>query len=94
MPRTRAHWVFMIAVAALLLPCVTAQRLDTSSQRALVDKYCVGCHNQKLKTGGLSLEASDFPKLPDCAGVWERVLRKLRTGQMPPPGLPRPDAKT
>ena len=94
MPRTRAHWVFMIAVAALLLPCVTAQRLDTSSQRALVDQYCVGCHNQKLKTGGLSLEASDFPKLPDRAGVWERVLRKLRTGQMPPPGLPRPDAKT
>jgi mono/diheme cytochrome c family protein len=62
-----------------------------SSQRVLLDTYCVGCHNGRVKTAGLTLDAMSLDKVPDSAEVWERVLRKVRTGQMPPAGRPRPD---
>jgi hypothetical protein len=57
----------------------------------LIGKYCVGCHNQRLKTGGLVLEGRDASQAPSNADVWEKVVRKLRTNAMPPPGLPQPD---
>jgi hypothetical protein len=60
------------------------------SQRPLVDTYCVGCHNQKLKTGGIALDSLDPAKAGENAAKWELVLRKLRRGEMPPPGAPRP----
>ena len=63
-----------------------------SSPRALVDTYCVTCHNQKLKTAGLALDGISLDRVPDSAEVWEKVLRKVRTGAMPPAGRPRPDA--
>lgn len=59
--------------------------------RSLVDKYCVSCHNQKLKTAGLTLDTVDFTQPGANADVLERVLRKVSTGQMPPAGRPRPD---
>jgi mono/diheme cytochrome c family protein len=59
--------------------------------RAELDRYCVTCHNARLKTGGLALDNLDVGNAPAGAAVWERVIRKLRTGQMPPPGRPRPD---
>src|ERR1700721_906428 len=62
--------------------------------RAVLDKYCVTCHNQRLKTGGLALDNLDFATVPAQAEVWEKVIRKLRSGTMPPAGLPRPDAAT
>ena len=62
--------------------------------RAVLDKYCVTCHNQRLKTGGLTLDNMDLAKVPAQAEVWEKVIRKLRSGTMPPAGLPRPDAAT
>jgi hypothetical protein len=62
--------------------------------RAVLDKYCVTCHNQRLKTGGLALDNMDLAKVPAQAEVWEKVIRKLRSGTMPPAGLPRPDAAT
>src|SRR5580765_405610 len=61
------------------------------SQRALLDKYCATCHNDKLKTGGLSLQAADVANPPADAQTWEKVVRKLRVGAMPPQGMPRPD---
>jgi cytochrome c551/c552 len=61
-------------------------------ERALLDKYCVTCHNQRLKTGGLTLDNIDLSKVPAQAEVWEKVIGKLRSGTMPPAGLPRPDA--
>jgi len=64
------------------------------SYRAVIDKYCVTCHNQRLKTGGLALDAMDLGKVPAQAEVWEKVIRKLRSGTMPPAGMPRPDAAT
>jgi cytochrome c551/c552 len=62
--------------------------------RAILDKYCVTCHNQKLKTGGLALDQSDPAHVSEQAETWEKVVRKLRAGMMPPQGLPRPDAAT
>jgi mono/diheme cytochrome c family protein len=63
-----------------------------SPNQELVARYCLSCHNDRLKTGGVSL-ASLNPESPaSSAPVWEKVIRKLRSGAMPPPGLPRPAA--
>jgi len=64
--------------------------------RALVDKYCVTCHNARLKTGGLVLDkdAVDLTRVADRADVWEKVVRKLHGKMMPPVGMPRPDQTT
>jgi hypothetical protein len=60
--------------------------------RALLDRYCVTCHNTRLKTAGLSLDDLDIGAIGSHAETWEKVLRKIRAGQMPPVGRPRPDA--
>jgi len=62
--------------------------------RAVLDKYCITCHNQRLRTGGLALDGVDATTPGANAEVWERVIAKLRAGSMPPPGRPRPDAAT
>jgi hypothetical protein len=62
-----------------------------TSQRPLLDKYCVTCHSDKLKTGGLSLQSADLAKVPENAQIWEKVIRKVRVEAMPPQGMPRPD---
>jgi hypothetical protein len=59
--------------------------------RAVLDRYCVTCHNQRLKTAGLALDALDLTHVAEHAEVWEKVVRKLRTGAMPPAGRPRPE---
>jgi len=60
----------------------------------VLDRYCVGCHNERSKIGGLALDTLDLTKVNDHADVWEKVVRKLRGGLMPPSGRPRPDAAT
>ena len=77
-----------LAVAALLGFALHAQ------DRALLDKYCVGCHNQKTKAGGLTLDTLDLAHPEDHAAIWEKVVRKVRAGMMPPSGMPRPDRAT
>src|ERR1700692_2566879 len=62
-----------------------------STQRALLNRYCVTCHNEKLKTAGLMLDKMDVEHVSEGAEVWEKVIRKLRTYAMPPAGMPRPD---
>jgi mono/diheme cytochrome c family protein len=64
-----------------------------SSQRALINQYCVGCHNAKLKTGGLVLDTVNVENTSQSPDVWEKVLHKVRARYMPPAGLPRPDEK-
>jgi hypothetical protein len=59
--------------------------------RVLLDKYCVKCHNQRAKIGGLTLDDIDVHHLATGAETWEKVLRKLRTNRMPPVGNPKPD---
>lgn len=64
---------------------------DAGAHRALLNKYCVSCHNGRLKTANLVLEDIDLGNLPVNAPVWEKVVVKLRSAAMPPPGRPRPD---
>jgi hypothetical protein len=60
----------------------------------LLNQYCVTCHSEKLKTGGLSLQGANLTDIPKGAETWEKVIRKLRVGAMPPQGMPRPDKAT
>ena len=64
---------------------------DQQSQQAVLAKYCVTCHNQRLKTGGLALDTLDLSAIGNHAEEWEKVVRKVRTGAMPPVGRARPD---
>ena len=64
---------------------------ETSSRRALVDRYCVTCHNKRTRQGGLELDGVNVDRVTEHPEVWEKVVRKLRTGAMPPVGLPKPD---
>jgi uncharacterized protein DUF1592/uncharacterized protein DUF1588/uncharacterized protein DUF1587/uncharacterized protein DUF1585/uncharacterized protein DUF1595/cytochrome c len=89
---------------AMLLPLAAgrsawpAQRSDPpaspSSQRATLDKYCVTCHSDKLRTANFSLEKVDVIHPADNAAIWEKVLHKVRTREMPPPRITRPDETT
>ena len=87
-----------LAAAAGLAPAgpLAAQEAAVESSRAVLDRYCVTCHNDRLLTGGLSLDAASVDAADPSrdADVWERVIAKLRTGAMPPPGRPRPGAAT
>jgi mono/diheme cytochrome c family protein len=59
--------------------------------RAVLEKYCITCHNQRTKTAGLTLDTMDIAAVGEHAEVWENVLLKVSTGIMPPAGRPRPD---
>ena len=72
----------------------TARSAITPPFQAVVDKYCVTCHNQRLRTAGLALDEVDITRPASHPEVWERVIAKLRAKSMPPAGLPRPDAAT
>ncbi len=80
-------------IAALWLMAVTAA-FGEPNYRPVLDKYCVSCHNQRLKTAGLALDNMDLSQVPARAEIWEKVIGKLRSGTMPPAGLPRPDSAT
>ena len=64
------------------------------SPRAVLDTFCVTCHNARLRTADLQLDAVDVERPAANAAVWEKVLRKLRARDMPPPGMPHPDTAT
>src|SRR5258706_3559416 len=66
--------------------------VSATADKAVVDKYCVTCHNARQKVAGLELDGVDVTKPTDNGAVWEKVLRKLRSDSMPPPNSPRPDA--
>jgi mono/diheme cytochrome c family protein len=69
----------------------SAAALD--QHRAMLDTYCVDCHNKTTKAGGLALDTLDLKNAPADAQVWEKALRKLRGRLMPPPGNPQPAQK-
>ena len=92
-------WMALIASAAGQLAAAPQQATPSpipapTTQRPLLDKYCVTCHSDKLKTGGLSLQSADLAKVPENAEIWEKVIRKVRVEAMPPQGMPRPDKAT
>jgi hypothetical protein len=68
-----------------------ARNVLASDDQALVKRYCVSCHSDRLKTAGLSLESVNGAPIGSAPAVWEKVVRKLRSGAMPPAGRPRPD---
>jgi cytochrome c551/c552 len=68
--------------------------LSADSQNLLVRQYCAGCHSERGKAGGLSLAAFDAATIDQHTDVAEKIIRKLRTGMMPPPNAKRPDATT
>jgi mono/diheme cytochrome c family protein len=72
-------------------PQATPAASSSAALKPALDRYCVTCHNEKLKTAGLSLERLDTALVGGELETWEKVARKLRTHEMPPPGLPRPD---
>jgi mono/diheme cytochrome c family protein len=69
-------------------------RVEGPDVKAVLDKYCITCHSQRLRTAGLALEGIDVSSPAARADVWERVIAKLRAKSMPPAGMPRPDAAT
>ncbi len=89
----------MAVLAAALAPvCLglglpgAADARTPGPEQSLVNRYCLGCHNDRALRGGLSLEAAPLDDVAGHAELWERVVRKLRAGAMPPAGSPRPEA--
>lgn len=92
--RSRLGRAFALQGIVCVLVCAastdTTHVAPGSPNTSLTIRYCTGCHNNKLRTGGVSLEGLDLTKVAASGEVWERVLGKLRANEMPPPGLPRP----
>lgn len=83
----------VILPAALLFGQAPQNPPSFESQHALINQYCSACHNDKLKSGGVTLTKLDLEHVDQSAELAEKVIRKVRAGLMPPAGLPRPDAE-
>src|SRR5215510_13837846 len=84
-----------VLVCCLTLSSAASQQASVATNpaaayRALLDQYCVTCHNERAKTAGLMLDKMDLDHVAGNAETWEKVIRKLRGGMMPPTGRPRP----
>jgi hypothetical protein len=86
--------VFLVIVSSHALLASPQPQLTGSTDRAFLNQYCVGCHNEKAKTADLMLDKMDIEHAGENAETWEKVVRKLRTGMMPPSGARRPDRAT
>src|SRR5690349_5480039 len=99
MTRLRAMQISVAgaSAAALVVGAVVAWRYaaapSAEQQFAMIDRYCTDCHNAAELAGGLSLERLDASSIHAQAEVWEKVVRKLRGGLMPPPGAVRPEPR-
>jgi uncharacterized protein DUF1592/uncharacterized protein DUF1588/uncharacterized protein DUF1587/uncharacterized protein DUF1585/uncharacterized protein DUF1595/cytochrome c len=85
------HCVRWLTVGGSLL--LAAFPLAAQDLPAAIDRYCADCHNTQDWAGGLDLTALDHAALGNDAATWENVVRKLRSGMMPPPGNVRPSRK-
>src|SRR5690242_520048 len=86
-----AAMVVLVTSPLAAAPQTTTPAGTPASHQALLARYCVTCHDQRLKTGGLALDSVSLADIPAGAEVWEKVIRKVRAGMMPPAGMPRPD---
>ena len=94
-----ALWAGLSIASSIHLPAQEPSRATPFSApgaqyKPVLNRYCITCHNDKLRTGELSLEKVDLGNPSANAEVWEKVIRKLRTRAMPPARLPRPDTAT
>ena len=88
----RRRVVAAVAVTAVVIVGVVAlQRHYAQPRWEVVDRYCVGCHNEDDLAGGLAFDDLERAGVARDAAAWEAVVRKLRTGLMPPKGEPRPE---
>ena len=99
----RKYLVLVIGLTAGLWAASRKLPLEASPQQqrasdsqiteydALIDKYCVTCHNQRLKTAGLALDNADLANIPAQSEIWEKVIRKVRAEMMPPVGAAHPE---
>ena len=78
------------SAAPVPVRAVTTSPVTAEQQKAVINQYCVTCHNTRLKTANLSLQDVDFTSIGEHAELWEKVVRKLRAGVMPPPDVRRP----
>src|SRR2546429_3167937 len=84
-------FVLLAASGASSQPAATP---NEAPARAVVNQYCVSCHNDKLQSGGVSLARLDFDRVENEAELAEKMIRKLRAGLMPPSGARRPGTPT
>src|SRR2546426_8391920 len=100
MIRTRAlASIGLVLAIAALLPAAAQQVQNptaaaATAHRTTLQLYCIGCHSGPTPFAGLNLEPLDFANLEDNGAIWEKLARKLRDRQMPPAGMPAPDAAT
>src|SRR5438034_11597261 len=99
----RKYLFLLISLAAVLFAASSRFALQASAQqrqstpdlstehRALIDKYCATCHDQRAKTAGLTLETADVAHVPAQTDIWEKVIRSFRPEMLPPRGAPHPD---
>jgi mono/diheme cytochrome c family protein len=90
----QGRWILLSAVLGLggyLQVARTQQAPAATTPKALIDRYCAGCHSDLSHAGELSLQSVDIANVAARPEVWEKVIRKLRVGAMPPQGIPRPD---
>src|SRR5258708_27049461 len=96
--RAQATVGMALAVAILLIPAAlqaqNSQSTEAATHRATLDQYCVGCHGGPTPFAGLNLQPLNTGDLAANGIIWEKMLRKLRNREMPPAGMPRPDAAT
>jgi mono/diheme cytochrome c family protein len=90
----RRSLVVAVAAMCVVLAGVDAESAGDPQAKAAFDQYCVTCHNPRLKTGGFALDTSLLDRVTEQRADWEKVVRKLRLGVMPPLGSRRPDEAT
>src|SRR5580700_4590071 len=96
----KSLFIFGIAIFSVAAVCgqTAVAHAETTmplaAQQALVSKYCAGCHNDKVKSGGFSWTKINLAHVDAKAEQTEKAILKLRAGMMPPAGAPRPDAAT
>jgi mono/diheme cytochrome c family protein len=99
-PILSAAAVLLVVVAGSALRAAqgttqgTAQSKAQGTAQGTIDRYCVTCHNPRMKAGGLVLDGLPAANAAGEPQTWEKVIRKVRTGMMPPAGVPRPDRAT
>ena len=99
MPRSVVGWIAIVLAGVGYLQAAGQQSPSSapttaSPYRAVLNQYCITCHNERLRTADLLLDQMDVDRVPEGAEVWEKVVRKLRSRAMPPVGVPRPDEAT
>jgi hypothetical protein len=88
------HYLVAVFVATTSVVRTQGPSQNADDSRAVVQRYCQTCHNARVKAGGLLLDQLDVDRPDREPQAWEKVVRKLRTGMMPPAGAPRPDRAT